>query len=372
MKKILLVVVILLLVAGGGWYFIRHRAAPAEPETAKVTATVQVAPVIDGPIAQTIEVFGVVAAAPSGDRVLSVPYDVMVRKVLVGVGITVQPGDVLLEVDLTPDAKLAADSARSVRALAEKTLTATQERYDLRLANRQELQSAQQAAEDAKLKSDRLASNVLDQEGHITAVTAGVVSKLDLLAGATATAGSPLVTVSTGGQLEVRLGVEAGELADVAKGQPVTVESSNRSVGEKISTTVRTVGGSLDPVAGSAEVRAALPAGSPLFLGEHVRALIETVRKEHALVVPRTALLPDDDKQVLFVVKDGKAVRQEVKLGLVTDELVEVTGEGLKAGDAVVILGNYELEDGMAVQTAQKEKGGPTKAAAKPDAEAKP
>ncbi len=371
MKKVL---IFLLIAAGlaGAWFFFKSPAAAAE-EGAKPAAKVETAVLADQAIAQTIEVFGVVAGAPSGDHVISTPYDVVVRAVHVSVGTPVAAGDVLLEVDPSPDAKLAADSARSVLALATRALAATQERYDLKLANNQDLLTAQQAAYDAKLKADSFAARGLGGDGRITAAAAGVVSKLDLFAGALAPAGTALVTVSTGGQLEARLGVEAADLGAIAAGQVVTIESSNRAEPEKVTATVRTVGAALDPATGAAEARAAVPAGAPLLLGEHVRAQIELHRKDHALVVPRSAVLPDDDKHILFTVKDGKAVRHEVKLGLATDELLEVTGEGLHAGDVVVTLGNYELEDGMAIQAAEKaEKKDDAKEAAKPAPEAKP
>ncbi len=371
MKKVLIVLLIAAALAGA-WFFFKSHAAAAE-ESAKPAAKVETTALADQPIAQTIEVFGVVSAAPSGEQVISTPYDIVVRKVHVSVGTTVAAGDVLLEVDPSPDAKLTADSARSVLALATRALAATQERYDLKLANNQELLTAQQAADEAKLKADSFTARGLGGDGRIVAAAAGVVSKLDLFAGAPAPAGTALVTVSTGGQLEARLGVEAADVAAVAAGQTVTLESANRAEPEKVSTTVRTVGAALDPATGAAEARAAVPAGSPLLLGEHVRAQIELQKKDHALVVPRSAVLPDDEKHILFTVKDGKAVRQEVKLGLATDELLEVSGEGLHAGDVVVTLGNYELEDGMAIQPPEKEeKKDDAKDAAKPAPEAKP
>lgn len=355
-----------------GWYFLKPHGTAAGEEGAKPAAKVETVALADQAIAQTIEVFGVVAAAPSGEQVLAAPYDLLVRKINVSAGSTVAAGDVLLEVEPSPDAKLAADSARSLSALATKALAAVQERYDLKLANRQELLTARQAAEDAKLKADSFTARGLGGDGRITAAAAGVVSKLDLLAGALAPTGTALVTVSTGGQLEARLGVEAADVVAVVAGQAVTLESSNRAEPEKVSTSVRTAGAALDPATGAAEVRAAVPAGAPLLLGEHVRAQIELQKKDHALVVPRSAVLPDDDKQVIFTVKDGKAVRHEVKLGLATDELQEVIGEGLKAGDLVVTLGNYELEDGMAIQAPEKEdKKDDAKESAKPADEKK-
>jgi RND family efflux transporter MFP subunit len=355
MKKILIFLLVLAAVALG-WYLLKHHGATAaEEEAAKPAAKVETAALVDQAIAQTIEVFGVVAAAPSGDRVTTLGYDSVVRKIHVGLGSKVAAGELLLEVDPSPDAKLAADSARSVLALATKSLAATQERYDLKLATSQDLLAAQQAAEDAQLKADSLTARGVGGDGKVTATEAGVVSKLEVFAGAQVPAGTALVTVSTGGQLEARLGVESADVATVAAGQAVTLESSNRAEPEKVATTVRSVGAALDPVTGAAEVRAPVPADAALMLGEHVRAQIELQKKDHALVVPRSAVLPDDEKHVLFTVKDGKAVKHEVKLGLATDELLEVIGEGLQAGDLVVTLGNYELEDGMAIQAPEKE-----------------
>ena len=363
MKKILIFLIVATIL-GLGWYFLKHRStATAEEEAAKPAAKVETALLQEEPIAQSIEVFGVVAAAPSGDRVTAAPYDCVVQKIYVGVGTTVAAGDVLLEIGPSPDTKLAFDSARSLLALATKALAATQERYDLKLATGQELLTAQQAAEDARLKANSFAARGLGGDGRIVASAAGVVSKLEVFAGAHTPLGTALVTVATGGELEARLGVEAADVSAVEAGQPVTLESSNRAGAEKFSSTVRTVGAALDAATGAAEVRVAVPAGATLLLGERVRAEIEIKKKASALVVPRSAVLPDDDKQVLFIVKAGKAVKHEVKTGLTTDDLVEVTGEGLQAGDVVVTLGNYELEDGMGIQPPEK------KAAAK---EAKP
>ena len=380
MKKVLIFLLVAALIVGG-WFIFKPKAEAAAEEPAKPAAKVETAALADQAIAQTIEVFGVVAAAPSGDHVVTATYEVIVRKVLVSVGTPVTAGDVLLEVDPSPEAKLAGDSARATLAAANQTLAAAQERFDLKLAGSQELLTAKQAADDAKLKVDSLTARGEAGDGRIVATEAGVVSKLEVSSGTLVAPGTVLVTVSTGGQMEVRLGVTASEVGTVAAGQAVAIESSNRSEPEKITATVRIVGAALDPATGSAEIRAAVPVGAPLLLGEHVRAEIEVQKKEHALVVPRSAVLPDDDKHILFTVKDGKAVKHEVKLGLATDELLEVIGEGLQAGDLVVTLGNYELEDGMAIQVPEKEekkdegKGeakDEAKAPAKPAAEAKP
>ncbi|HSV14365.1 MAG TPA: hypothetical protein VLI90_08905, partial [Tepidisphaeraceae bacterium] len=90
------------------------------------------------------------------------------------------------------------------------------------------------------------------------------------------------------------------------------------------------------------------PAG--LLLDSSLRATL-TAEGRQGLIVPRDAVLPDEDGLLLFTVQDGKAVKHVVKQGLKNDKEVEVIGEGLKAGDTVVIVGSLELEDGMAVTT---------------------
>lgn len=374
MKKILITLLLVALVAGG-WFFFKHRgSSAAEAAAEKPAAKVETAVLKVQGIAATLEVFGVVVAAPSADRVITAPYDCIIRKLNVSLGGAIGAGDVIMELEPSADARLAFASARSVLALATKAFAATQERYDLKLATTQDLLAARQVAEDAQLKFSSLEARGLGGDGNITALAGGVVSKLEIAAGAQVLTGAPLITIVAASRFEARLGVEAGEIGKLASGQRVELASANRGEAEKVLSTIRAVGGALDPLTGATEVFVPVPGGAPLMFGERVRAAIVREKKESALVVPRSAVLPDGDKQIMFTVKDGKAVKHEVKTGITADDLVEVIGEGLKAGDVVVTLGNYELEDGMAIQPPEKEgkkdETGAAKDENKPDANA--
>ena len=68
------------------------------------------------------------------------------------------------------------------------------------------------------------------------------------------------------------------------------------------------------------------------------------------LVVPRSAVLPDDEGFSMFTVDQGKAVEHKVSIAGEDDQSAEITGEGLAEGQAVVAVGNMELEDGMSVK----------------------
>jgi membrane fusion protein (multidrug efflux system) len=353
MKKNIKIAAVLVVIVAG-WLWFRHRGAGEAAGEAAPATRVETAPLRRRSIAETLNVFGVIGSAPSAEATIAAPYDCVIRQIDVGPGAHVAAGDELLAIDPSPDTKLAFDSARSAQALADKALAAAQERYDLKLATSQDLLAAQQAADDARFKSASFAARGLGGDGKIIASAAGVVSKLDWSAGSFVAAGTTLVAVAAADRLEARLGVEAADLARVGPGQVVTLVSANRPDAAPIQSVVRAAGGAIDSVTGSAEVRVPLPPGAPLLAGEHVSATIEVKKDSSAFVVPRRAVLPDGDKFVLFTVKSGKAVRHEVGIGVTSGDLVEVIADDLVAGDAVVTLGNYELEDGMAVQASGK------------------
>ncbi len=74
-------------------------------------------------------------------------------------------------------------------------------------------------------------------------------------------------------------------------------------------------------------------------------------------MVPRSAVLRDAKGAYLFQVLQGKARRVDVVAGLEQGGLLAVhaaPGQRLEPAQPVVSLGNYELQDGMAVRGAAK------------------
>jgi membrane fusion protein, multidrug efflux system len=65
--------------------------------------------------------------------------------------------------------------------------------------------------------------------------------------------------------------------------------------------------------------------------------------------VPEEALVPEQARQFVYVVEDGKAAKREVTLGRREPGFVEVTA-GLAEDDRVVIEGTLKLRDGALVR----------------------
>ena len=75
---------------------------------------------------------------------------------------------------------------------------------------------------------------------------------------------------------------------------------------------------------------------------------IETV--EDAVVVPDAAIVvTPQQERIVFIVKNGKVSRREVKTGIEHRHEVQIT-RGIAAGDSVVVSGNWKLRDGMKVR----------------------
>lgn len=364
MKKPIFLIILAALVAAGAWFWFKgaHDAVDTSDQTVTPVTPVEVTTLRRETIVRSLDVFGVVATAPDGEQVVTAPYECVIDAVHVAVGTRVNRGDLLLEIAPSPAARLEYESARAELELASGDLAAVQERLDLKLATNQDLLAARRAEREARLKLATFEANGLSGDGRVVATSPGIISQVDFRPGTVASLGVPLLAVHTGSGFEARLGVEVDNLSLVKPGQSVTLRAVNRRNADSLQSTVRVVGAVVDPATGAIEVRAALPGYAPWLPGESVSGSIQ-VETKVALVAPRAAVLPEGSGAILFTVDHGNAVRHEVKIGLAGGDLVEVIGDGLREGDPVVTLGNYELEDGMAVHVEAGAAAGSTEAA---------
>ena len=123
----------------------------------------------------------------------------------------------------------------------------------------------------------------------------------------------------------------------------------NISQSPEVSGHIRTISQSVNPFSRLVNIFVSLTSPDGFFLGGYVRGQIVIASKK-TLVVPRAAVLPEDGHYVLFIVQNGRALKRIVNIGLENHTRIEVVDKGLNLGDLVVNLGNYELQDGMAVQ----------------------
>ncbi len=212
-------------------------AAEAETDIEPV-ATVEVAVARRGVIAETVEAFGTVVAAPGAGRALSVAYESTVEAVYASVGQTVAAGAPLVRLRPSPSAVADLATARTALLSARAALQAVRERYDLHLATQDELVAQQGAVAAAEADVARFSAN---RGALLTAPAAGVVTSVDVSQGGIAAPGAPLVSLSSTGHVEVRLGVDPAEASRLRAGQRVTLDVDGAPVAGVVRTVARVV-----------------------------------------------------------------------------------------------------------------------------------
>ena len=85
--------------------------------------------------------------------------------------------------------------------------------------------------------------------------------------------------------------------------------------------------------------------------------IIETGRRDDAILAPKRAVVQADGAAHVFVVEDGRAVRHAVALGVETQgpegalvELRNADGEGILPGTLLVVAGMGSLNQGDPVE----------------------
>lgn len=177
----------------------------------------------------------------------------------------------------------------------------------------------------------------------ITAPFDGVVANLESRSFNRPDGSKPFCRVIGTGGMEISFKVLESELPLVNRGDMVEVAPFAGTAG-KCGGTVSEINPFVDED-GLVSVRAKVNGGVKLFDGMNVRVSVKrSVPNQY--VVPKTAVVLRTGKQVIFTLKDGKAMWNYVTTGL--ENMTEYTlsrwdGDGIKDGAQVIVTGNVNL-----------------------------
>lgn len=355
MKKIAIIVAAIALIAACVFWMLLHRRAGNEEQAGDHDAAekqsvvhVKVEKIKRKSISEKVMAYGSVIGQPAKVHSFSVAFECRVRHILVAPGESVREGQDLVELEPSPAAQLQMRQAKNVADASERDLKQTQARFNLKLATNQELGLAQKAARDAELQMESMLKLGTGAE-TLKANTGGIVEKVDAQNGQIVAVGGPLVEIVAEDEIEVKLGVEAADLAGMAEGQVVTLLRVNYPAVGELEGHVRLVTRRIDPSTRLVDVYVSLAPGTRLLLDGYVRGEISRT-SANALVVPATALLPEEQGFSLFTVKSGVAEKRIVTKGVENGDEVEVISPKVQEGEDVVTAGNYELQEGMRVE----------------------
>jgi membrane fusion protein (multidrug efflux system) len=164
--------------------------------------------------------------------------------------------------------------------------------------------------------------------------------------------GTTITSLDDTSTIKVDFSVPENYLASLRQGLSVYVTSTafpERDFEGKVAS----VDSRVDPVTRSVTVRALLPnADGALKPGMFLSVRLDRDSHE-ALMIPEAALVPEQSRQFIYVVEDGRAVRREVRIGRREPGKVEVVA-GLKAGDQVIVEGTQKVREGGAVRELER------------------
>ncbi|MBL9137964.1 MAG: efflux RND transporter periplasmic adaptor subunit [Verrucomicrobiales bacterium] len=239
--------------------------------------------------------------------------------------------------------------ARADKDLAKANLERAQTLAGSKAISQQELDQMASTLE-ARVATYELESRRLE-ERVILAPFDGVVGPRDVSVGQYVNAGMPLVTLVEDARVKIRFQIPERLFAQLKKGQRGRVRVS--AYGDRgFEGVVDMVNPEVDEVTRTVAARLVVPNPEALLRpGMFARVELIVGRREDALVVPESALVPALDDFNVFAVEDGRARLRPVKLGVRLPGKVELR-EGVTPTAVVVISGTQKLVDGTKVTPA--------------------
>jgi membrane fusion protein, multidrug efflux system len=265
-------------------------------------------------------------------------------------GERVRKGQVLVELDAA-QARADLAAAEAARADSASQVKRSRELLSTRVVSEAQFEQLEAALKTNEARVDAARSRVADTV--IRAPFSGRVGLRRVSVGSLVNPGATITTLDDTSVIKVDFAVPENYLASLREGLQVFAAAA-AFPGRQFVGTVAGVDSRVDPVSRSVTVRAAVPnpdgALKPgMFLN------VRLARDEHeALMIPEAALMPEQSRQFLFVVDDGKAVRREVRIGRRQPGRVEIVA-GIEPGERVIVEGTQKVREGIPVRELQEQ-----------------
>src|SRR5881397_601382 len=300
---------------------------------------VEVSPAIRDTVVDAIAATGQIEAIQSIE--LRPEVSGRITDILVREGQQVADGTPLFKVD---DAELKAQvaQAEAERQLARQALERTKQLIAQNASSASDLERAEATSRGADANYDLLKTR-LDRT-VVRAPFAGVAGRRLVSIGTYVNSQTPLISLQSVNPQHASFQVPERYADRLRRGQLVSFQVA--------ALPARTI-----------LIKARVPNPEhQLQAGMFIEARLATDIRPNAIVVPEDAILPVQGSTYVWVVKDGKADRRQVTIGVRTAGWAEIEGGGVQAGDQVVVGGLERLFPGAPVmpQVVERTRGRPT------------
>ena len=286
-----------------------------------------------------------------------------VKQIVKEEGAYVKENDTLALLDDTEikisyqQAKIQLEQAKLSYEEAENNFTRSQELVKKDLISEQEYQTTEALYKQRKLDYDNRQESFKNLElqlnwTKIRALSEGYITERLIEVGDRVNSNQQVFTIEDFSPLLVRVFVPTSDSIKLRTGMQAEVNTEVMK-GTHFEGNVKLINPRIDVETGTVKVTVEVYDESlKLKPGMFVEVRIVVGVKEGVLVIPRKAILFKQNKTFVFVMNRDRVTQREVTLGLIEEDLVEITG-GLDEGDVIVVVGVESLKDGQRVEVVQ-------------------
>lgn len=268
-----------------------------------------------------------------------------VQRVLKRKGDRVKAGELLLQVESNT---MAADLA-TAQTNAEKAKRDLQRFENLAAGDaitQRQLEDARLAAKSTQ--AQLVAARQRLTKTRITAPISGEINEIYVEVGSYLGMATKLYDIVNVDKLKLQVKASESEVLLINKGDKVKVKADAGN-GQEYEGTVTAIAAQADPTLKfDVEIEVKNAGNNNLRAGMYGTASFEAEEQRDALLLPREAIVGSIQNPSVFVVQDGKAAMRKVRVGVVTQDQIEIL-DGVKAGDQIVRSGQINLREGIKV-----------------------
>ncbi|NOR53778.1 MAG: efflux RND transporter periplasmic adaptor subunit [Candidatus Aminicenantes bacterium] len=287
-----------------------------------------------------------------------------IKQIVKEEGAYVKKNDVLALLDDTEikityqQASIQLEQAKLIFEEAENNFIRSQELVKKDLISEQEYQATEALFKQRKLDYDNRQENFKNLQlqlnwTKIRALSEGYITERLIETGDRVNSNQQVYTIEDFSPLLIRVYVPTSDSIKLRTGMQTEVNTEVLK-GSSFNGKVKLINPRIDVETGTVKVTVEVHDESlKLKPGMFVEVRIVIGVKEGVLVIPRKAILFKQNKTFVFVMdRRSQVAQQEVTLGLMEEDLVEITS-GLEEGNVIVVVGVESLKDGQRVEVVQ-------------------
>ncbi len=360
-RNYLLLSILLILLLAGCSSQVPAGAMGGAPDLA---VTVEVQEIKTGSISESYYAVGTLQA----EQEYEITSDARgnVENIYVNEGDQVSAGDILFTIDYAEDITSLEISRRQSELSVEQnrismesklaSYNRSKELFDAGILAQVDLEDSELTYNQARLTYEQSQSslesisnqlNSAYNDANVISSISGIVGSINISKGKLYS-GATAMTIVDIDSIIVETQVSDKVINKCAAGQQANVYIP--SISEDVfSGTVKSIGLTKDDLSNSYPVEIVLTnEGLLLKPGMYTEVYIELEKHEDAVIIPKQAIVTEDDLSYVFLADGDKAISVAVTIGIEDGENLEVIGD-IKEGDLLIIEGQKFVDDGQSI-----------------------